>query len=72
MSKFATSPELGKETAPSQDPTPGDYTPPPQTSQSNSFVEDREGGEDAVLEAKVEKVYRSVLANLVWTLKQWI
>jgi len=44
---------MGKETEPNDLPTPVG-----QSSQSNIFSEDREGGEDAVLEAKVERVYK--------------
>ena len=52
MSTFA-GPAMGKETEPNDFPiTVG------QSSQSNSFAEDREGGEDAILEAKVERVYK--------------
>ncbi|KAF8426983.1 major facilitator superfamily domain-containing protein [Tirmania nivea] len=48
-------PALGKETEPNELPILVG-----QSSQSNSFSEDREGGEDAILEAKVEQVYKKL------------
>lgn len=46
-------PAMDKEIDPRELPIPAG-----QSSQSNSFSEDREGGEDAILEAKVERVYK--------------